>query len=221
MDGAGECTCRKTDTVALTTIDRCTDLTLDTPVQSTLRAETAVACLKYDDTLEGMFRTPALLNVAMTAPYFHSGAVQTLEEVVWFYNQGGGSEGTFAGRKSPQLRPLLLTEAEISDLVEFLRSLTGKTPAQVAEEARAAADDPSTVWDWSKNTAKAPPADRDGRDGRQRGHRPRRRRRHGRQPGGTGGSATAGTGGSAAAAAAARLAAAAAGGTGGSGGSGS
>ena len=65
----------------------------------------AVACLKYDDTLEGMFRTPGLLNVAKTAPYFHSGAVQTLEEVVPFYNQGGGSEGTFAAGSRPSCVP--------------------------------------------------------------------------------------------------------------------
>ena len=221
MDGAGDCTCRKTDTVALTTIDRCTDIMLDTPVQRALRAEPTVACLKYDDTLEGMFRTPPLLNVAMTAPYFHSGSVQTLEEVIWFYNQGGGSEGTFAGRKSPQLRPLLLTEAEISDLVEFLRSLTGKTPAQVAEEARAAADDPSTVWDWSKNTAKAPLPGMGGTGGTGAGGMGGSAAT-GR--GGAGGSAAGGTGGSAAgsggSAAGSGGSAAGSGGTGGTGGSG-
>ena len=81
-----------------------------------------------------MFRTPTLLNVAETAPYFHSGLAKTLEEVIWFYNVGGGQSGTFAGKKSPEIRPLGLTEAEVSDLVEFLKSLTGKTPAQVAAE---------------------------------------------------------------------------------------
>ena len=73
------------------------------PIQKHAAPESAVACLKYDDTLEGMFRTPSLLNVGETAPYFHSGSVQTLEDVIWFYNQGGGSEGTFAGTKSPQI----------------------------------------------------------------------------------------------------------------------
>ena len=131
-----------------------------------------------------MFRTPTLLNVAETAPYFHSGLAKTLEEVVWFYNQGGGSVGTFAGKKSPEIRPLGLTEDEVQDLVEFLQSLTGKTPAQVAAEAKQAAttgEDPSTVWDWSKNTAKPPLTGRaarwrDGR-GRRMGTRRRGRRR--------------------------------------------
>jgi cytochrome c peroxidase len=154
MDADGACTCRKTDTVAMTTIDKCTDISMASAVQNALRTDPRVACLKYDDTLEGMFRTPSLLNVAETAPYFHSGSVQTLEDVIWHYNQGGGPEGTFAGTKSPQLRPLLLTDAEVHDLAEFLRSLTGKSPAQQAEEARANGDDQS--WDWSKNTSKPP-----------------------------------------------------------------
>ena len=155
---ASQCACRKTE--ALTTIDACVEPALSSAVQSTLRANSRVACLKYDDTLEGMFRTPTLLNVAETAPYFHSGLAKTLEEVIWFYNVGGGQSGTFAGKKSPQLRPLGLTEAEVSDLVAFLQSLTGKTPAQVAADAKQAAidrgEDPSTVWDWSKNTSKPP-----------------------------------------------------------------
>ena len=76
-----------------------------TPIQTALRHDERVACLQYDDTLEGMFRTPSLLNVGDTPPYFHSGAVQTLEDVIWHYNNGGGAEGTFAGTKSPQIKP--------------------------------------------------------------------------------------------------------------------
>ena len=36
------------------------------------------------------FRTPALRNVALTAPYMHNGVFQTLDEVVDFYAKGGG-----------------------------------------------------------------------------------------------------------------------------------
>ena len=152
---ASLCVCRKTDDIAVPNIDACTSSAVSSEIQTALRADTTVACLKYDDTLEGLFRTPTLLNVAETPPYFHSGLAKTLEEVLEFYNQGGGTSG-FVGTKSPELRPLGLTENEIQDLVEFLKSLSGKTPAQVAAEARAAASDPSTVWDWSKNTAKPP-----------------------------------------------------------------
>ena len=156
---ASQCVCRKTDDIAVPNIDACTSTAVSSAIQTALHADTTVACLKYDDTLEGLFRTPSLLNVAETPPYFHSGLAKTLEEVLWFYNQGGGTSG-FVGRKSPEIRPLGLSESEIQDLLEFLKSLSGKTPAQVAAEAKKAAsdrgDDPNTVWDWSKNIAKPP-----------------------------------------------------------------
>lgn len=81
-----------------------------------------------DESMKGAFRTPMLLNVAETGPYFHTGLFGTLEDVVRFYNRGGGEPGTYAGTKDPKLVPLGLTEAEITDLVEFLKSLTGAPP---------------------------------------------------------------------------------------------
>lgn len=79
-----------------------------------------------DEGLRGQFRTPGLLNVAETAPYFHNGSAATLEEVVQHYNRGGGPPSTYAGNADPKLRPLLLSDAEVNDLVAFLRSLTGE-----------------------------------------------------------------------------------------------
>jgi len=38
----------------------------------------------------GMFKTPTVRNVELTAPYMHNGVYKTLEEVVDFYNKGGG-----------------------------------------------------------------------------------------------------------------------------------
>ena len=73
----------------------------------------------------GRFRTPALRGVSETAPYLHTGELETLREVVEFYNAGGAADG-FSGKKSPALVPLNLTEMEISDLVAFLESLTGE-----------------------------------------------------------------------------------------------
>jgi cytochrome c peroxidase len=157
-DDTSACICRKTE--ALTLIDQCVEPALSSPLQDHLRHNSRVACLKYDDTLEGMFRTPTLINVADTPPYFHSGLAKSLDEVVRFYNDGGGPPGTFVGKKAPEIRPLGLSENELSDLVEFLRSLTGLTPAQVAAKKKQDAvdrgEDPSLVWDWSKNTAKPP-----------------------------------------------------------------
>ena len=55
----------------------------------------------------------------------------------------------YVGTVDPKVRPLLLTETEIADLVEFLGTLTGPSVA-----AQAAAD--PTIWNWAKNTAKPP-----------------------------------------------------------------
>ena len=69
----------------------------------------------------GKFRTPPLRYLAYTAPYMHNGVFASLEEVVDFYNQGGGEDEN----KSPLLQPLGLTEDEKFALVAFLESLSG------------------------------------------------------------------------------------------------
>ncbi len=79
-----------------------------------------------DESTKGQFRTAGLLNVAETGPYFHNGSATSLEEVVQHYNRGGGPVGTFAGELDPKIRPLGLSGAEVRDLVQFLRSLTGE-----------------------------------------------------------------------------------------------
>jgi cytochrome c peroxidase len=71
----------------------------------------------------GAWRTPSLRDVALTAPYMHDGVYSTLEEVLWHYDQGGGTEAS--GIKSPELRPLLLSPRDRGDIIEFLRTLTG------------------------------------------------------------------------------------------------
>lgn len=68
------------------------------------------------------FKTPTLREVANTAPYFHNGSFETLEQVIIFYNAGGG-EDTY---KDPLKRPLNLNEKEQKDLVEFLKALSGR-----------------------------------------------------------------------------------------------
>ncbi len=67
------------------------------------------------------FRTPPLRYISYTAPYMHNGVFETLEDVIEFYDAGGGDQ---AGN-SPLLRPLNLTEDEKWDLLEFLESMSG------------------------------------------------------------------------------------------------
>lgn len=72
---------------------------------------------------KGQFRTKSLRGVAMSAPYMHSGQFATLEEVVTFYNVGGGTVVDVV--TDPLVKPLGLTVEEQGDLVEFMKSLTG------------------------------------------------------------------------------------------------
>ena len=83
-----------------------------------------LAGLAQNDADQGRFRTKALRNVAETAPYMHNGSLTTLEEVVELYDRGGEDNG-FTGMKDPLMVPLNLSSAEKTDLVEFLKALTG------------------------------------------------------------------------------------------------
>ncbi len=69
----------------------------------------------------GKFRTPPLRYLEYTDPYMHNGAFASLEEVIDFYDQGGGDDDA----KSPLLEPLGLTSDEKADLLEFLKALSG------------------------------------------------------------------------------------------------
>ena len=72
--------------------------------------------------------------MALTAPYMHDGSLAGLEDVVRFYNQGGISNELL----DPLIKPLGLSAGEISDLVEFLRALTGDNVDELLADAFAA-----------------------------------------------------------------------------------
>jgi cytochrome c peroxidase len=101
------------------------------------------------------FRTPSLRNVALTAPYGHNGAYPTLAAMVSHHADPAGSAASwtsdmaklpdvpwlaatdFAIREDSaemtrqtainDLRPILLSDRDVSDLVAFLNALTGET----------------------------------------------------------------------------------------------
>jgi cytochrome c peroxidase len=83
------------------------------------------------------FKAPSLRNIAHSAPYMHNGAFQTLDDVIRFYNQGGGRGlGLDVPNQAPEVRPLHLSRAEEAALVRFLEALSDdpasvKTPARV------------------------------------------------------------------------------------------
>jgi cytochrome c peroxidase len=84
--------------------------------------------LKSDDA-KSSFRTPTLRNIKFTKPYMHNGVLNTLDEVINFYNVGGA-----AGKKikidnqTLSSDSLHLTKNEIEKLKLFLESLTEKLP---------------------------------------------------------------------------------------------
>jgi cytochrome c peroxidase len=63
-----------------------------------------------------VFKVPLLRNVELTAPYFHDGSQDTLEDAVRIMGR------VQLGR--------VLTDAQVADIVAFLKSLTGEIPAE-------------------------------------------------------------------------------------------
>jgi cytochrome c peroxidase len=77
------------------------------------------------------FRTPTLRNVVLTAPYMHNGSFATLDEVIQFYEDGGGAQG-IAVRIDEELRGFRLTPQQDADLVAFLHALTDEPSDLIA-----------------------------------------------------------------------------------------
>jgi cytochrome c peroxidase len=75
----------------------------------------------------GAFKTPFLRDVLLTAPYMHDGSVETLWDVVEFFNKGG-ERNPFL---DAEMKPLGLTESEVDDLVNFLGALTSDRFAEL------------------------------------------------------------------------------------------
>lgn len=70
------------------------------------------------------FKTPTVRNVAQTAPYMHNGVYRTLDEVVEFYNKGGGNGlGFNLDNQTLPFDKLNLTEPEKKALVAFMEAL--------------------------------------------------------------------------------------------------
>jgi len=66
-----------------------------------------------------VFKVPVLRNVAKTAPYFHDGSVDKLEEAVWIMGKVQLNRD--------------LTKEQVAEIVTFLKSLTGIIPNEALE----------------------------------------------------------------------------------------
>jgi cytochrome c peroxidase len=84
----------------------------------------------------GAFKTPTLRNIAVTGPYMHDGSLETLEDVVTFYKNGGRLKETdpLTPFLSGGIKPLDLSEQDEADLVAFMKALTSPEYAALAKD---------------------------------------------------------------------------------------
>ena len=72
---------------------------------------------------KGAMKTPTLRDITKSAPYFHDGSVQTLQEAVAICGNGGRYADTPG--KSADIKNRNLSTKDIDQITEFLKSLTG------------------------------------------------------------------------------------------------
>ncbi|MEW7278086.1 cytochrome c peroxidase [Aquimarina sp. 2201CG1-2-11] len=76
------------------------------------------------DQRKHFFKTPTVRNTNQTAPYMHNGVYTSLEEVLDFYNRGGGvGIGIESEYQTLPPDPLNLTPQEIKDIIAFIKTL--------------------------------------------------------------------------------------------------
>lgn len=95
-------------------------------------SDTGLFAVTDDPADMGRFRAPTLRNVAVTAPYMHDGSLDTLEDVLRFYEGGGrhilegdnAGDGRASPLKSEYVSGFTLTDEERRDVLAFFESLT-------------------------------------------------------------------------------------------------
>ena len=86
----------------------------------------------------GLFKSPTLRNIALTAPYMHNGVFKTLEEVVDYYNK---MEDFWPAEVDENRSRMISSALDLSDtdkaaLVAFLKTLTDGYPAPAELKAQ-------------------------------------------------------------------------------------
>jgi cytochrome c peroxidase len=77
------------------------------------------------DEFKNAFKTPTIRNIALTAPYMHNGVFKTLEEVIDFYDNGGGlGLGLNYPNQTLPADKLQLSVNEKKQLIAFMQTLT-------------------------------------------------------------------------------------------------
>lgn len=75
------------------------------------------------------FKTSTVRNADVTAPYMHNGVFNTLEQVMDFYNKGGGTGlGIKIENQTLPFDSLSLSQKEQGDIIAFIKSLNSQLP---------------------------------------------------------------------------------------------
>ncbi len=70
------------------------------------------------------FKTTTVRNISLTSPYMHNGVFKTLEQVLEFYDNGGGvGHGLKIRNQTLSSDSLSLTDQEKSDIITFMENL--------------------------------------------------------------------------------------------------
>jgi cytochrome c peroxidase len=81
------------------------------------------------------FRTPTIRNTAYTKPYMHNGVYSSLDELVDFYDAGGGSgKGISVDNQTLPADSLHLTKEEKQQLIAFINTLSEQIPMEGAPQ---------------------------------------------------------------------------------------
>jgi len=97
----------------------------ETAENQNLDGDTGFYWVYNEELHKGMFKTPTVRNAELTAPYMHNGVYNTLEEVMDFYNKGGGGGMGFdLEHQTLPFDELNLTDAEQQALVAFVKTLS-------------------------------------------------------------------------------------------------
>lgn len=79
------------------------------------------------DSYRQAFKTPTVRNISKTAPYMHNGIYTDLEQVMDFYNRGGGAGmGLKINNQTLPEDSLHLTVKETGEIIAFMKSLDSR-----------------------------------------------------------------------------------------------
>lgn len=76
--------------------------------------------ITFDENDIGKFKTPSLRNIEYTAPYFHDGSLETLDEVIDFFASGGIEHAN----KDSRMNAFSINSTEKDQLIAFLKTLS-------------------------------------------------------------------------------------------------